>query len=275
MKLSISNIAWFLEEDVDVYNIMKYNGFSGLDIAPARICDNPFKCTVEDGLMYQKRIKKHGFEFVGMQSLLFGTQGMNIFGDVATVESTLDYLKLMVDYAAKLSIKVLVFGSPKNRIVGEIPYEEAYERAIQFFRRIGDYAFENNVLFCIEPNPVEYGADFITNTHDAIQLVKDVNRPGFKLHLDLGTIIMNDENIAEVVASGIKYIAHVHVSVPYLKQVRDYEANIRELIIALKMNNYNDYIAIEMRNSITTPNLAAVKTAIESVAKIVQGVQYE
>ncbi len=272
MNLSISNIAWFSNEDDDIYEIMKANGFTGLDIAPARICSDPQNCTVEQGHEYQKIISKYDLKFIGMQSLLFGTNGFNIFGEAKVVEDTLEYLKEMVNYASKLGIKILVFGSPKNRLIGELDYDDAYQRAIEFFRRIGEYAASHNVIFCIEPNPTEYGADFITNTFDGIQLVKDVSHEGFKLHLDLGTMIMNEESICDVIEKGIEHIAHVHISVPNLMQVCDFEKKIAELAHALHENRYEHYVAIEMRNSITTPNTIAVKDAITLVSRIFQGV---
>ena len=37
MKLSISNIGWTVEQDSQVYELMKKYGFTGLEIAPTRI----------------------------------------------------------------------------------------------------------------------------------------------------------------------------------------------------------------------------------------------
>lgn len=271
MKLSISNIAWLREEDNEVYEIMRENGFVGLDMPPARIFDNPFSITIEDVNKFNEKINEMGIELIGMQSLLYGTEGLHIFRDKASREKTFEYLKKMVDYGQKIGIKVLVFGSPKNRIIGDMEKDESEKIAIDFFERIGSYALERGMYFCIEPNPKEYGTDFITRTKDGIDFVKKVNNDGFKLHFDMGTSIMNNEDLEEIFKYGIDIIKHIHISQPFLNSVcKDEEKHI-ELANVLKKFNYNGFVAIEMRNSITNPNSIAVKDAIEFIARIYGG----
>ena len=40
MKLSISNIAWGMENEQKAYSLIKDYGFTGLEIAPTRIFPN-------------------------------------------------------------------------------------------------------------------------------------------------------------------------------------------------------------------------------------------
>ncbi|NBK98115.1 MAG: DUF1967 domain-containing protein [Erysipelotrichia bacterium] len=51
------------------------------------------------------------------------------------------YLKKIIDLAQKLDVKVLVFGSPKNRFIGNMDRNEAYQIAIEFFKELGDYEY--------------------------------------------------------------------------------------------------------------------------------------
>ena len=71
----------------------------------------------------------------------------------------------------------------------------ADEIAISFFTAIGEFATQYDCVFCIEPNPTEYGCDFVTTSEQARELVKKVNHPGFGLHLDAAAMTMSNENI--------------------------------------------------------------------------------
>lgn len=271
MKLSISNIAWFKEEDSEVYKLMRDYGFIGLDVAPKRVIEDPFNASNDEIEKARKEIENQTFSVIGMQALLYGHPELRVFESDENRRETLEYLKRIMDYAAKLGAKVLVFGSPKNRQIGNMDYQKAEKIAISFFNELGEYAKEKNMYFCIEPNPTAYGADFITNTRDAIKFVEKVNNDGFRLHVDMGTIIMNNEDIETVIKEATNVMEHFHISQPYLNLItKDIEKH-KEVAKALKKFKYNGYVSIEMKNGITTPNINAVKEALEFISKIYGG----
>lgn len=271
MRISISNIAWDKEDDDKVYDILQQNAIYGLDVAPARVYEHPFTITNEDGQQFINYIASKGLVPVGMQSLLYGTQGLQLFGSQEQSEQTVIHLKKMMDYAKKIGITRLVFGSPKNRIIQDCNPITLENKIEQVLHELGDYASDKGLYFCIEPNPTAYGADFITNTLDGIALVKKINNPGFRLHLDLGTMIMNDEEINTIVAQGIDVIEHVHLSHPNLEQVIGFEKQHILLRDALKMHHYKGVVAIEMKHSMTMDNVEKVKESVAFVASIYGG----
>lgn len=271
MRLSISNIAWDKADDLKVYDIMKSYGVTGLDVAPARVFDEPLQITKEDGQAFISEIAQYGLQPVGMQSLLFGTTGLNLFDEAGKGKETIEHLKKMIEYASKIGVTRLVFGSPKNRLIGNRTSEKVQEMAYKTFNELGDYAQKNNVFFCIEPNPTLYGADFVTTTMEGIKLVKWVNNPGFRLHMDLGTMIINDENIEETVAVGIEVTEHVHLSHPNLVQVIGMEQVHKRFYTALKRNGYKGTVAIEMKNSNEPNNVDKVQESIAFISDIYGG----
>ena len=52
-------------------------------------------------------------------------------------EQTFEFLSLVLQLAGNLGVEALVFGSPKNRQVGNVPRDEARNIAVDFFRRLG------------------------------------------------------------------------------------------------------------------------------------------
>ena len=84
-----------------------------------------------------------------------------------------------------------MFGCPRNR---NIEGEYDPDVATDFFRTIGDYAASRGTTIGMEANPPIYNTNFINDTISAIKLIEQVGSDGFKLNLDLGTVIQNGEN---------------------------------------------------------------------------------
>lgn len=271
MNISISNIAWDKEDDIRVYKLLKKYRVTGLDVAPTRVFDKPLDISNNDGQKFISEIAEYGIHPVGMQSLLFGTEGLELFGNDGIREATIVYLKKMMDYASKIGITRLVFGSPKNRLIGNKPKQFIQKEAYRLFSDLGEYAMKKKVLFCIEPNPIVYGADFITNTMEGIELVKTVNHPGFRLHMDLGTMIINNEDINAVVKEGIEVTSHIHISHPNLEQVIGYEDVHHRFYKALEKNNYSGTVAIEMKKSNGENNMSKIEESIRFISSIYGG----
>jgi len=186
MKLAISNIAWKTENDVEMYAFLQEMGIQGLEIAPTRIFpEKPYERTVE-GIEWAKDLKEqYGFEIPSIQSIWFG-RNEKIFGNVKEREELLVYTEKAIDFAAAVGCKNLVFGCPRNRsFEGEYPKEIAEA----FFRELGDYAYSKGTVLAMEANPVIYNTNFINETAQAFELVKNVDSPGFLVNVDLGTML--------------------------------------------------------------------------------------
>lgn len=275
MKISISNIAWDKKDDEQVYGIMQKYSITGLDVAPGRVFDNPMEISQADGNSFIESISEKGLQPVGMQSLLFGTNGMALFEGAEVRGKTIKHLKAMIDYASKIGVTRLVFGSPKNRLTGGQSTEEIGKLAYEAFNQLGDYAVKKNVCFCIEPNPVAYGADFITSTIEGIELVEKIDNPGFRLHMDLGTMIINDEDIDAIVARGIDVTEHIHISHPQLEQVIGLDDVHMRFYNALVRHHYKGTVAIEMKNSMKPANVERVEQTIKFISSIYGGNECE
>jgi sugar phosphate isomerase/epimerase len=267
MKLSISNIAWEPNEDKDAFELIKKYGFEGIELAPPKLFKDLSNVSDSEINDYLEYMKPYNFKFPAMQSLLFGKPELKIFD--GSRNDTLEYLKKIIDLAQKLDVKVLVFGSPKNRFIGDMPKDEAYKVAIDFFKELGEYAYSKERYFCIEPNAKEYGCDFITNTDEAIELVKDVNSKGFRLHIDSAVMVMNSENVKESLEKALPYTEHFHISEPFLELITENKTNHKEFVKILKTLNYDKWVSVEMKNGVMDSNVEAVKNSLKFVKELV------
>lgn len=241
MKLSVSNIGWTEEQDEQVYIWMKKYGFSGLEIAPTRIFPKePYNHKEEAGIWSLRLREQYGFVVSSMQSIWFGREE-KLFGTKEERRVLVDYTKKAIDFAAAIGCKNLVFGCPRNR---NIPEGVDSKVGIAFFREIGDYAAEKQTVIGIEANPPIYNTNYMNDTESALNLIESVDSPGFKLNLDLGTMIQNEENIP-ILRGKVKLINHIHISEPGLKPIEQRE-NHQELKQLLVEEDYQNWISIEM-----------------------------
>ncbi|MFD1776551.1 sugar phosphate isomerase/epimerase family protein [Paenibacillus rhizophilus] len=266
MKLSISNIAWEADDEEQVIKVLQSRNVTGIEIAPTKKWQSPVECTEEELNNYRVEWVERGFEPVAMQSLLFGQPDLILFGEENSRVQLMDYLKKIIRVAGVLGTKAMVFGSPKNRLAGSLSPTKRLDIAISFFYELGQVAMENGVVFCIEPNPSQYGCDFITDTAQGVELVKAVNHPGFKLHLDAAAMNLNGENYYESIEKSLPYLAHFHVSEPYLglvgSSVIEHHQSIAKV---LKDLHYKKFISIEMKSGLLSSNAESVKKAVDFV----------
>ena len=241
IKLSASNIAWPAEKDQQVYEYMQKIGFQGLEIAPTRVFqDKPYD-KKEEAKAFAKEIKeKYGLEICSMQSLWYG-HNERIFGTNEERQILLNYTKQAIAFAEAVGARNLVFGCPKNRCVGE---NDNTSIAVEFFRELGNYASECGTVLAMEANPFIYGTNYINRTKEAVELIKEVGSKGFKLNLDFGTVIYNEEKIEDIAAFA-ELINHVHISEPNLKLIEQ-RGEHRELLQILKDSAYHGFVSIEM-----------------------------
>ncbi len=243
MKLSISNIAWGMEQDEAMYVFLQQHKVDGIEIAPTRIFpDNPYE-QISQAKEFRKMLwEQYGLEISSMQSIWFG-RNEKIFEDASQRECLLEYTKRAFAFAHALECKNLVFGCPKNRNVNS-PDDKAI--AIDFFAQLGECAIQENTVLALEANPPIYNTNFMNNTKQAYEIVQKVASPGIQINYDLGTVVCNQENVEEL-NEMLPVVNHIHISEPYLAEI-SYGKLHTQLIQLLQKQNYEKYISIEMKN---------------------------
>lgn len=260
MKLSISNIAWIAEYDEEIHAFLKSEGYHGLEIAPTRVIpEKPYENVSSAVKFADTLMSKYGLAISSMQSILFGVNE-RLFASEEERAILMGYTIKAIDFAEAISCRNLVFGSPKNRVIENM---SQYPLAVDFFRKLGEYAWNSNTVLSIEPNPLIYNTNFINKTQEAFAIVKEVNLPGFKVNVDFGTIIENRETI-DMVADNMECVNHIHISEPYLNPIQNRELH-RTFASMLKNNGYGGYISIEMKNA---GDISTVKKAIQYVKDV-------
>ena len=244
---------------------------TGLEVAPTKIWDQPASVTEQTAAAYRRRWQERGIEIVAMQSLLFGQQGLELFNGVPARSRMFEYLAMIIRLGSWLGARALVFGSPQSRALHGMGRAEAFEIAVEFFRRLADVAVRHGTTICLEANPADYGSEFAQTTSDAIELVQQVDRPGFRLQLDTGSLALTGESDGRTIERAFGFIGHVHVSEPHLRPIDAATVDHRSIAAALRRLGYDGWVSLEMRSRSRPSNAAAVDAALGRVANLYGG----
>ena len=182
----------------------------------------------------------------------------------------LEHTKKCVDLGALLGAKSLVFGSPKNRKIPEgVSSVETMEIAASFFSDLGDYANNRGCFISLEANPELYGTNFLNYTHEVCDFVRELNSPGVRVNLDIGTIKINKRDYQSVVEATLPFTGHIHISEPMLELVAsDVDAGKHKVVAELiKSSGYCNWVSIEMKSGVSGSNLESVKKSIDCLER--------
>jgi len=263
MRLAISNIAWDIHEDLAVAMLLNRFAVDAIDIAPGKYFPDPASAKDHEIEQVKQWWTDQGIEITGMQALLFGTTGLNLFGDSSSRTAMLNHLQAVSRIGAGLGATRLVFGSPKNRDRSCLSDEEMIEQAVSFFRQLGDSAREQGVIFCLEPNPTRYGANFMTDSKETAFIVEAVNHSAIRMQFDTGSLTINRESPDSVLTSYAKLIGHVHASEPDLLPLGDGGTDHLAMHSALLQHLPDLVVSIEMLATKNEPHLHSIERAIK------------
>lgn len=270
MKLAVSNIAWTPAEEPAVAQELQKLGVHYVEIAPTKIWDDPTNVSDQQIQQYKDFWAKYDIQIVAMQSMLFGRLDLTMFDDELTRDKTREYLDKFIDLAGRIGIEAIVFGSPKNRQVKNINPDQAWDIAKQFFGQLGDSAVQHQTNFCIEPNAKAYDCNFVTTAADGLQLVEEVDNPGFELHLDAAIMSMEGDNPQQSITNAREHLRHFHISAPMLQPIEETEVNHQAMADALRSINYQHFVSIEMRPGDEDQNVDRVRQAVQIAQKYYQ-----
>lgn len=268
MSISISNIAWNTVADDSVANILKKHQVEKIDVAPPKYFSNPSEVTDSEILAVKDYWKKKEISIIGMQSLLFGTQGLNLFGDAENQNEMLSHLSHICHIGKLLGSKKLVFGSPRNRDRSHLEDDLTRDIAIDFFNRLGDIAKQNGVIVCLEPNPTCYNSNFMVDSLETANVVEYVNHSNIKMQLDVGAMFINNEQPDVIIPKVYHLVGHVHISEPQLASINI--NNEYHQMVAPLLQQYlpEKDITIEMLTSSEKVSLTEIEQSIKFVQNV-------
>ncbi|MFX0102751.1 MAG: sugar phosphate isomerase/epimerase family protein [Candidatus Hodarchaeota archaeon] len=237
-------------------------GYRGLELAPFVFAKDVR--TLDEKFWNDTReiAERYELKLVAFHWLLRSPEGFSITSPSPEIrEDTRDFFRALIDIAHILEIPLMVFGSPKQRDIkpGWNP-EKARDRGIQFFIDIAEITSKKGITIAFEPlgtKVTNFGATFL----DAMDLIKKVDHPNFRLHLDVKAMHGDPIPVNEQISMAKDLLAHVHVNDTNLLGPGMGDVDLLPIIKAFKGINYNGWYSVETFRDDVDP----VKIASESI----------
>ncbi len=209
-------------------------GVQGVEVAPTRLPCPPAE--------YRNQVADAGLAVSSLQAILHKRPDLQLFGDMLLLR---DHFARMAEVAHALGAGVMVFGAPANRRRGNLPLGVAWDRAVAKLRSLADAA--HGVVIGLEPVPEIYGGDFLTHWFEVWKMVREVDRPGLRVHLDTACVDLAGDSIGTAIRDSADVLAHYHASQPDLGDFKAPLSAHWEAAEALEEVRYQGWMAIEMR----------------------------
>ena len=263
MRLAISNIAWDITEDEAVAALLHDYQVDAIDIAPGKYFPDPANTPLAEIARVKTEWSARGIEITGMQALLFGTTGLNLFGPAEVQKAMLEHLSAVCRIGGALGATRLVFGSPKNRDRTGLSDAQTIDTAKAFLTQLGEVAAGEGVIICLEPNPECYGANFMTTSAETATVVRTVDHPAIRMQLDTGALTINGEEPVDVLLKDAVLVGHIHASEPNLVPLGDGGTDHAKMAKAIFGALPDHLVSIEMLSSPGVSHAISVERALK------------
>lgn len=262
MKFALCNEMFENRPVAEVCLVAGRLGYHGIEIAPFTLARSAADVTSRQRKEIRQAVAEHGLEIVGLHWLFVGPTGLHMTTpDEAVWGKTRNYLSCLLDLCNDLGGKVLVVGSPRQRNIppGQT-FEGAWKRAVDLFAAVLEKAGKLDVTLCIEPlSPQE--TDFINTVAQGLKMVREINHPHFKLHLDVKAMCSEDKPVAEIIRSvRAEDIGHFHVNDPNLYGPGMGDVDYGPIAEAIRDIGYDKWLSVEVFKYDPDPETIARKS---------------
>lgn len=274
IKFSICNElfqGWPIEK---VFEYAAKLGYQGVEIAPFTLADSVTEISSKRREAIRRAAEENGIEIVGLHWLLVKPEGLYInHPDEFIRIQTQEYIEALIHFCADLGGRILVHGSPHQRTVQEgWNFQKSWEYAKETFKVALKTARKRDVFYCIEPLAPTL-TNFINTVEEAIQLLKEVRHPNFKMVFDCRSASASEKSMTDALIKAIEsgYLRHVHVNDANGMGPGFGETNFFPILKTLLKSGYKGYLSVEVfqfepdPQTIASRSLGYLKGIIENL----------
>jgi sugar phosphate isomerase/epimerase len=247
MKFAICNEIfkdWKLE---DTLAYAARLGYAAVEIAPFTLANSVTEISSQRRQEIRQAAARSRIEIAGIHWVLVKPEGLYINHPDAGIRSrTARYFCDLVDFCADVGGKVMVVGSPKQRNrLPEVTADQALDWAITTFRDAVTQAERRQVTICFEPlAPAE--TNFINTAADAIEFVRRLPSPNFRIILDVKAMCSEAKPIPQIIQESWPHFAHFHANDANFKGPGFGDVDFKPIAAALKQVGYQGYVSVEV-----------------------------
>jgi sugar phosphate isomerase/epimerase len=223
-------------------------GYDGLEIAPYTLSDDPTRLTAGEIAALRRAASDAGIAITGLHYLMRAPSELSVTSsDAAQRQRTIAVIAALCGLCAELGGKILVHGSPDQRVL--VPGDEQNGRmhGIECFAAAARAAAEAHVTYCIEPLARNQTA-FVNTVKEAADIVRAIDSPALRTMIDCSAAGQAEsEPVHDLVRRWLPtgLIAHMHFNDPNRRGPGEGELAFGPILAALHRGGYQGNAAIE------------------------------
>jgi sugar phosphate isomerase/epimerase len=222
-------------------------GYTGLELAPFTLATLITDVTPARRAELRRQAAAEGVQLIGLHWLLAKTDGFHLTStDEAVRKRTGEYLAELARAAADLGGDILVLGSPAQRKVPSgITRRQADDLALDTLSHCLLELERSRVRLCLEPlTPAE--TDFLNSAAEGVELIRRLNHPQVKLHLDVKAMSAESLPTPDVIRANAEHLAHFHANDPNRRGPGFGDTDFKPIFRALRDVNYTGWVSVEV-----------------------------
>jgi sugar phosphate isomerase/epimerase len=238
-------------------------GYQGIEIAPFTIANYVTDISAKRRAEIRRQAERAKLDVVGLHWLLAKTAGLYVTTPDAEIRRrTAVYLGELARFCAELGGKILVLGSPQQRnLLPGVSRQQAMTYAAEVLSAAMPAMEKAGVVLAIEPlGPAD--TNFILTAAEGVELMKLVNSPHCRLHLDCKAMATEPTPIPDLIRKYRSEFVHFHANDPNLQGPGFGKLDFVPIFQALREVSYSGWISVEVFNYAPGPE----RLARESIA---------
>ena len=222
--------------------------YDGLEPAPFTWSDDPTRLTAAEIAGLRRAAADAGIAITGLHYLLRAPAGLSITSaDAAMRERSVAVMGAMCGLCAELGGKILVHGSPDQRVLTPGDEENSRKRGIECFAAVAEAAAAAGVTYCIEPLARNQTA-FINTVAEAADIVRQIGKPALRTMIDCSAAGQAEAEPVDALVrrwlpTGL--IAHIHFNDPNRRGPGEGDLAFAPILAALRDGGYAGDASIE------------------------------
>lgn len=208
-KLSVSLLTLkdFSKLD-EILSLIKKNDIKYIELPITKILPN-YKLDKKKIRTFLNKISKYKIKISSVQAIFYKKK-LNVL-EVNDHKKIIKHLNKILLITKLLGAKNIIFGSPKNRLKGNISTEDAFKILKNLLIKIQKKLVKNDIFFCIEPNSKHYGCDFILNSLDALEFIHYSKIKNLAINFDTGNAFLEKDK-KKISKKNLKYFKNFQIS---------------------------------------------------------------
>jgi sugar phosphate isomerase/epimerase len=244
---SICNEAFEKWPFADACRAIRKAGYTGIEIAPFTLAENPADITPQQRQEYRDIIRSEGLTFVGLHWLMVSPKGLHVTSpDAELRKRSWGHIDHLIDLCADLGPDgVMVFGSPYQRsTTGGLTRAEATRNYVEGLRGVAPHAGLRGVTILVEALPVAQ-SDVVTTLDEAVSIVDGIGSPAVRTMFDVHNAVDEQEPHAALVDRYFDYIRHIHVNELDGRHCGAGDYDFKPVFDVLRRRDYKGWISLE------------------------------